>query len=65
MSPAKLMLCFARIYKIRVLKGSNPLPTKELYWCHNNVTRFGFYLVVFTQVLSSQSDQWAWENISG
>lgn len=31
MSPAKLMLCFAHTYKIRVLKDSNPLPAKELY----------------------------------
>lgn len=31
MSPAKLMLCFARTYKTRVLKDSNPLPSKELY----------------------------------
>lgn len=31
MSVAKLMLYFAQTYKVRVLKGSNPLPTKELY----------------------------------
>lgn len=52
MSMAKLMLYFAQTYKVRVLKGSNPLPTKELYQCHNNLTRFRFYLVAFRQLYS-------------